>query len=231
MNGFLQWLHQLDFSSLISTLLLVAASLVCIVFHETSHGRVACWLGDPTAKNAGRLSLNPLRHIDWVGLVMMAVLKFGWAKPVPVDARNFRHPKRDMALTALAGPVSNVLLTYVALLIRSALLFFLLEKQAGVAVEYAVVFTEYVGIISAGLAVFNLIPISPLDGSKVLMAVLPDRAYFQLMQYERYGMLVLMALLLTSVLDKPLIFLRTGLLDMLQPLAWFPYTLLHQIFG
>ena len=127
MSGFVQWLQQLDFSSVYETLLIVVASLVCITVHETSHGLVAYWLGDPTAKQAGRLSWNPIRHIDPVGLIMMAILKFGWAKPVPVDMRYFRHPKRGMALTALAGPMSNVILAYVVLLLRSILLFLTLQ--------------------------------------------------------------------------------------------------------
>lgn len=112
MDGFVSWLRQLQFDGVWQTALLVAASLLCITFHETCHGLTAYRLGDPTAKRAGRLTLNPLRHVDIGGLLMMALFRFGWAKPVPVDMRNFKHPKRDMALTAAAGPVSNVLLAY-----------------------------------------------------------------------------------------------------------------------
>ena len=121
MDGFVAWLKQLQFDGVWQTAVLVAASLLCITFHETCHGLVAYWLGDPTAKRAGRLTLNPLRHIDIGGLLMMALFRFGWAKPVPVDMRNFKHPKRDMALTAAAGPVSNVLLAYLAVLLRALL--------------------------------------------------------------------------------------------------------------
>ena len=109
MDGFVAWLKQLQFDGVWQTAVLVAASLLCITFHETCHGLVAYWLGDPTAKRAGRLTLNPLRHIDIGGLLMMALFRFGWAKPVPVDMRYFKHPKRDMALTAAAGPLSNIL--------------------------------------------------------------------------------------------------------------------------
>ena len=116
MDSILSWFRQLQFGGLLDTVIIVAASLLCITVHETCHGLAAWWLGDPTAKRAGRLTLNPIRHVDWVGLILMAVVRFGWAKPVPVDMRNFKNPKRDMALTALAGPVSNVLLALVALL-------------------------------------------------------------------------------------------------------------------
>ncbi len=229
MSGFVQWLQQLDFSSVYETLLIVVASLVCITVHETSHGLVAYWLGDPTAKQAGRLSWNPIRHIDPVGLIMMAILKFGWAKPVPVDMRYFRHPKRGMALTALAGPMSNVILAYVVLLLRSILLFLTLQ-HTNQWLNFGILFLEYTAIISAGLAIFNLIPISPLDGSKILLAILPDDTYFKLMQYERYGMLALLVLMFAGVFDRPLIFLRSGLLDVLTNLSWFPFTVLYHIF-
>lgn len=202
MHGFTAWLHQLQFGWLSDMLLIVLASLLCITIHETCHGLAAYRLGDPTAKLAGRLTLNPLRHIDILGLLMMAVARFGWAKPVPINMNNFKNPKRDMALTALAGPISNSL------------------------GQWLITFTEYVAVLSAGLAVFNLIPISPLDGSKVLFAVLPSQSYANLMRYERYGMLLLMVVLLAGWLDGPLYYLRTGLLNLLQPLALWPAELL-----
>lgn len=228
MFSFMTWLRQLDFSSIGSTALIVCASLLCITFHETCHGFAAWRLGDPTAKRAGRLSLNPLRHVDWLGLVMMAIFKFGWAKPVPIDVCYFRRPKRDTAITAAAGPASNVLLAYVALVVRSALMYFYLTR-GGAVYGYCITFLEYVAIISAGLAVFNLIPVPPLDGAKIVYAFLPDRVYAKLMVYERYGMLLLMAVLFTGVLDAPLEFLRGGLLDALSWAAWFPFRLLARL--
>ena len=113
-----EWFQQLNFDSLISGGMVVVAALLSITFHETCHGLVANWLGDPTAKNDGRLTLNPLKHVDLVGLAMLVIFRFGWAKPVPVDARNFRHPKRDMVLTALAGPLSNLVLALAALMVE-----------------------------------------------------------------------------------------------------------------
>ncbi len=230
MNGFLQWLQQLNFDSVYSTLLIVLASLLCITVHESCHGLVAYWLGDPTAKQAGRLTLNPIKHIDPMGLVMMAIFKFGWAKPVPVDMRYFKNPKKGMALTALAGPASNVLLAYGMLLVRSVLVFFFTANMSR-ALAVAITFTEYTALISTGLAIFNLIPVSPLDGSKILMAFLPQKAYATLMQYERYGMLLVMALLFVGVFDKPLILLRSGLMSLLMELSAFPFTLLQHIFN
>ncbi|MCI8843432.1 MAG: site-2 protease family protein [Oscillospiraceae bacterium] len=226
----MDWLRQLRFDNLLSTALAVAASLLCIVVHETCHGLIAWWLGDGTAKNAGRLTLNPLRHIDIVGLAMMAILKFGWAKPVPIDMRNFKNPKAGMAVTAAAGPISNILLAFVFLLIRSAVMGLYLERSGGVG-GWLVLneFLEYVIVISAGLAVFNLIPISPLDGSKILFAFLPQEAYFKLMRYERYGMLVLIAALFFGWLDKPLYFLRGGLLEGLQTITMWPFELILRI--
>ncbi len=229
MYGFMDWLRQLRFDNLLSTALAVAASLLCIVVHETCHGLIAWWLGDGTAKNAGRLTLNPLRHIDIVGLAMMAILKFGWAKPVPIDMRNFKNPKAGMAVTAAAGPISNILLAFVFLLIRSAVMGLYLEKSSVGGWLMLNEFLEYVIVISAGLAVFNLIPISPLDGSKILFAFLPQEAYFKLMRYERYGMLVLIAALFFGWLDKPLYFLRGGLLEGLQTITMWPFELILRI--
>ena len=179
MDGFVAWLKQLQFDGVWQTAVLVAASLLCITFHETCHGLVAYWLGDPTAKRAGRLTLNPLRHVDIGGLLMMALFRFGWAKPVPVDMRYFKHPKRDMALTAAAGPLSNVLLAYLAVLLYGVFAYWY-YFSGSTAVYVFALFFYYVEIISAGLAVFNVFPIPPLDGSKVLFSCLSDKAYLWL---------------------------------------------------
>lgn len=210
MQALSQWVSQLNISALVELLISVGASLLCITIHETCHGLVALWLGDDTAKRQGRLSLNPLRHVDIMGLVMMALLRFGWARAVPVDPRRFRNPKLGMALTALAGPLSNILLMLIAMALRVAALLYL---PVGVAREYAVLFLELTALLSAGLAAFNLFPIPPLDGSKVLFSLLPRRWYGLLLRYERYGMLLLAVLLLTGVLDTPLTVLRGGLIE------------------
>ena len=186
----------LDFGSLLSMVKRLAAVLLCLTVHESCHGLAAYALGDPTARREHRLSLNPLRHIDWFGLLMMFVAGFGWAKPVPVNPNYFKKPKQGMALTALAGPVSNFLL---ALLMLLAARIFCDVAAYSEANQRILDFLLMVALLSIGLGLFNLLPIPPLDGSKVLFAVLPDGAYNQLMRYERYGMLLLFALVFFDV--------------------------------
>ena len=198
MLHYLQELFQaLDVVSLLNAVLRVAAVLLCLTVHETCHGLAAYALGDPTAKAMHRLSLNPLHHIDWFGLLMMLAAGFGWAKPVPVDPRYFKKPKEGMALTALAGPVSNFLLALLLIFISK-----LIYLYAPYTVVMGAVFTFCLytaAPLSIGLGLFNLIPIPPLDGSKVVAVLLPNRAYRTLMRYERYGMLLLLALSLLGV--------------------------------
>lgn len=186
----------LDFGSLLDMLKRLAAVLLCLTVHETCHGLAAYALGDPTARRAHRLSLNPLRHIDWFGLLMMFAAGFGWAKPVPVDPNFFKKPKQGMALTALAGPVSNFLLAFLMLFAAKIIFSGASWTQTNEAI-FDLMLT--VAVLSIGLGLFNLVPIPPLDGSKVLFSVLPDRAYDQLMRYERYGMLLLFALVFFDV--------------------------------
>lgn len=193
MFGYLQNLFQaLDLGSFLSAVLRVAAVLLCLTVHEVCHGFAAYALGDETAKDMRRLSLNPLRHIDWVGLAMMFFVGFGWAKAVPVDPRHFKSPKRGMAVTALAGPVSNLLLAALALGVGKGIY---LYADYSVGMELLFNFLVYtIAPLSVGLGLFNLLPVPPLDGSKVLGALLPDELYFHLMRYERYGMILLLAL-------------------------------------
>ena len=230
MDSFTDWLAQLNFSMLWDYIVIVAASMHCIMFHEVSHGVVALKLGDTTAQNAGRLTFNPIRHIDIWGLVMMAVFKFGWAKAVPVDMRNFKHPVRDMAITAAAGPISNVVLAFIALCVRAGALYVNYRTGGGIS-AFVVTFFEYVAILSVGLAVFNVIPIPPLDGSKVLNALLPRKIYYSILRYERYGFLVLMVVLYLGILDTPLTFCRSILINGLSRVAAFPFYILQYIFG
>ena len=194
--------NGLDWSVLTGILLSVVPSLICITLHELSHGCVAYWLGDTTAKDAGRLTLNPIRHIDAMGLLMMAVFKFGWARPVPVNMYRFRHPRRYMAITALAGPVSNLIIGIVFLFLYG-LLYVPLNK-GGTVGDWFLEMIYLTAYISLALMIFNILPISPLDGSKVLYSFLSDRAYMTLMRYERYGMILLLVLVATRVLGAPL---------------------------
>ncbi len=190
--------NGLDWSYLTNMLLGVIPALICITLHELAHGVVAYWLGDSTAKDAGRLTLNPIRHLDLMGLAMMVVFHFGWAKPVPVNMYRFRNPKRGMAVTAVAGPGMNVIIAVVFLFLYG-LLYKPLHGE-GFVLEM-VYLTAY---LSLSFAIFNIIPISPLDGSKVLGAVLPARQYDTLMRYERYGMILLLVLVASGVLGRPL---------------------------
>lgn len=221
----------LDWSYLTDMLLSVLPALVCITLHELSHGWVAWKLGDDTARRAGRLTLNPLRHIDPIGLAMMVLFKFGWAKPVPVDMRNFRNPKRDMAVTALAGPVANLLIAVVFLFLYGLLAIPLSRWTGGGA--YAAQMLYLTAYISTALAVFNFIPIPPLDGSKVLGALLPDAAYLRLMRFERYGMLALVALLfvVNRLNVNPLGIAAGWLFDKLFIFAEWGYGLVGRLVG
>lgn len=186
----------LDWSYLLDIALSVLPALICITLHECAHGWAAYRLGDDTAKRMGRLTLDPLKHIDIIGLAMMVLFRFGWAKPVPVDMRKFKNPKRDMAITAAAGPLMNVILCLAALF-----LYGLTAPGAfysGGALYYLNEGLYLTAYLSLALALFNIIPIPPLDGSKVLYSFISDRAYMQLMRYERYGMIALLALIVLS---------------------------------
>jgi len=204
--------RQLDLASLGAAALRVAGVFLCLTIHETCHGLAALALGDPTAKEEHRLSLNPLRHIDWFGLALMFAVGFGWAKPVPVDPRYFKNPKRGMALTALAGPASNLLLAALLLVISRGIYLYAPYTEG---MDTLFQFLIDTSVLSVGLGLFNLVPIPPLDGSKVLAAALPDSAYYQLMRYERIGLLALLALSFTNIggglINQAIAFVWTGL--------------------
>ena len=202
MLHYLQELFQaLDIVSLLDAVLRVAAVLLCLTVHETCHGLAAYALGDPTAKSMHRLSLNPLHHIDWLGLFMMFAAGFGWAKPVPVDPRYFKKPKEGMALTALAGPVSNFLLALVALF-----LYYPLRLAESSIVMTIALMLYMVAVMSIGLGVFNLIPVPPLDGSKILLSFLPRKYEWKFAQYQQFIQFGLLILLVLGVLNTPIRF-------------------------
>ena len=213
MRGIINYFNQMNWIGLLGLLISAAAALVCITFHELSHGYVAYRLGDPTAKRMGRLSMNPLKHLDPFGFLMMIFVGVGWAKPVPVDMRYFKHPKQGMAVTALAGPVSNFLMALASMLLASLLLHF--GPMHLLPAAFVVYFLCNVAILSVGLGLFNLIPISPLDGSKVLFALLPDRWYYTILRYEKYVMIAVIALTFFGAFDGPLSACINGVMTML----------------
>jgi Zn-dependent protease len=218
--------HGLDWSYLTDILLNIIPALICITFHEVSHGYVAYKLGDPTAKEQGRLSLNPIRHIDLMGLAMMAIFRFGWAKPVPVNMHRLPHPKRDMAIVALAGPCSNLLLAVLSMFFYGLFYPFLNQSNVGVYILNLLFLTSY---ISVALAVFNILPISPLDGSKILFTFLDDASYYRLMRYERYGMLLLVVLVATGILGRPLSIATGWVMDRIWTVGNWGYALAQLI--
>lgn len=197
---------------LVSLLLSAVGVLLCMTVHELCHGLTACRLGDPTAKRMGRLSLNPIKHIDILGFAMLLFVGVGWAKPVPVDMRYFKRPKRYMALTALAGPVSNMVLSFLLLALYSGLIRIL---PGGPAAYFLLSFLSRTAVMSIGLGLFNLLPISPLDGSKILFSLFPDKVYYTILRYERYVMIPLMILMFVGVFDGLLDFCINGVLGVM----------------
>lgn len=201
---------------LVTILLTTIAALITLAIHEYSHAYAANRLGDPTAKELGRLTLNPIKHIDPIGALCMVFFRFGWAKPVPIDARYFKKPKRDFAITAFAGPLSNVITAFFSAFLY--LLTFALLKdvrfEEGFAFEFAQNALNFIYIfhlVNLGIAIFNMIPVPPLDGSRVLWVVLPTKTYFAVMKYERIiyyvfiGWLLLGGIASDFLLNIPLI--------------------------
>ncbi len=177
-------------------IILVPVILFSLTIHEYAHALVAYRLGDDTAKRQGRLSLNPLVHLDVLGTLLLFIVHFGWAKPVPVDPRNFRNPKKDMLMVALAGPVSNILTAIAAAVILKAIFenFAVIPPGSGADVAARMlVWFMYIGIV---LAVFNMIPVPPLDGSRVLYGLLPDSLAYRYARFETYGIFILFAFFL-----------------------------------
>lgn len=202
----------------------LSITYVCLCatpLHEFAHAFVAVKLGDDTPKLRGRVTINPMAHVDPIGLLMIFLFGFGYAKPVEVRMRHFKKPKRDMAIVALAGPLSNFIQAFVYLFI-SAILSIVMFKTGIAPLQYICMFFTFAALINIRLGVFNMIPVPPLDGSRLLTALLPSKAYFKIMQYERYISIGLMVLLFTGVLSRPLSFISDFVYSIFEFVILFP---------
>lgn len=220
-------------------MLRIPALLLALTFHEVAHGYAAMRLGDPTARNLGRLSLNPLHHIDPIGALGMLLFGVGWAKPVPINSRYFKKPKRDMAICAAAGPAANFIMAFVGVAVyylsafligfRGNVISLTLEStvlqqilpSAGSFVskmEYVwLMFLQIFILLNISLGVFNLIPVPPLDGSRIFLQFLPTKYYFTIMKYEQYIMLALFVLLAFDIVTLPL---NSAVVAILHAFEW-----------
>lgn len=215
--------NHVDPLSVLAQVLSILFVIFCILpLHEFAHAWVATKLGDPTPRWDGRLTLNPLVSIDPMGALALLLFGFGWAKPVQVDSRNFKNPKRDMALTALAGPVSNLLAAFVG-----AVLLTVLEAFASYSAVTLFLYNMlwYYVMVNVTLAVFNLLPVPPLDGSRIVAAFLSDRALYSYYRYQRYFVMALYLLMFTGMLSGPLYAAESALASGLFALARLPFRL------
>lgn len=192
---------------------LIPAVLLSLSFHEFSHAFVSYKLGDPTAKNQGRLTLNPLKHLDVLGTIMILVSRFGWAKPVPINPMYYKDRKKGTMLVSLAGPLSNIILAFVFSLpmiyIQTRYGIRRIGSFDNISILYNLSLMFY--IININLAVFNILPVPPLDGSKILSGILPQRQYFKMVQYENY----------IAVIFLLLVFIFPGVLfRIMSPFVW-----------
>ena len=235
-------------SNFLSDLPIYLLSLHVILFafsvHESAHGYAALRLGDPTARNFGRITLNPVKHIDPIGFICMLIAHVGWAKPVPINTRNFKKPKRDMAISGAAGPLSNLILALINFIILRIVMIFMdnhffeevvfqdklyiiLKQQYEGSIEYTVaclfIFLLLLGVFcNLSLAIFNMLPFPPFDGSRIFYAFLPNKIYFGIMKYERIIMIVLLILFAFGFLSGPLAWLLNSIINGLFSITRMP---------
>ena len=238
------------FNDLPMMILALPAILLSLSIHEAAHGYAAYKLGDPTAKNLGRLTLNPLKHINLFGFIAMLFFRVGWANPVPINTRNFKNPRKGMALSSAAGPLSNLCLAIIFTILLRLVLIPIGSISEGLYLTYGnrywideslhqnalfvvlslLAVMLYLGIsLNLNLMFFNLIPLPPLDGSRIAYIFLPTDIYFKIMQYEQYIMIGFIILLATNIISLPLGFLTNGVTDFLYSVTGMPEDLLSVV--